>query len=468
MDDLDHGCDDHRRTLLSRRHALGRAAAPAVPVPAGLLEAGAAQFLAEGRSRREFLQGGVGAFLALGALGGLGPRGLLEQASAANAEAVDAPIFVTLYLDGGNDGLNTLIPLRGPDRAVYDAKRRRIGIAAERALPIPGHPGLGWHPAATGLQTLFDRGQLAVLPAIDYPNPDFSHFHSSHYWRTGTFDEHAQTGWLGRYLDVAGDRAHPLQGLAVRFGTDELLLAQHAPTCALVSPNDFGFWSPGVWGGDAMMRTFGTLGGTPRTPALARAVAVAQQTVQVRTALAPLAAVKEEALPPTPVAYPATDTGKGLRNLARMLGAGLGVRVATGRAAGRYDTHDDQPTQHGTYLADLGDSLVAWQADLAARGLDRRVVTMVWSEFGRRVEDNDSNGTDHGAGGLMLVVSPRVRAGLHAEAWDLSGLDRTGGNIRVGIDFRDVYAGVLEQHLGTEAGRVLPGYRGTPTRLMAA
>jgi uncharacterized protein (DUF1501 family) len=110
--------------------------------------------------------------------------------------------------------------------------------------------------------------------------------------------------------------------------------------------------------------TFGTLGGTPRTPALARAVAVAQQTVQVRTALAPLAAVKEEALPPTPVAYPATDTGKGLRNLARMLGAGLGVRVATVRAAGRYDTHDDQPAQHGTYLADLGDSLVAWQADL--------------------------------------------------------------------------------------------------------
>ncbi|CAA9534024.1 MAG: protein of unknown function DUF1501 [uncultured Thermoleophilia bacterium] len=463
-----HGCDDHRRTLLSRRRALRHAAAPAVPVPHDLLEGGAASFLAEGRSRREFLQGGVGAFLALSAVGGLGPRTLLEQAAAAGAEAADAPILVTLYLDGGNDGLNTLIPVAGQDRSVYDARRRRIGIPAERALPLPGHAALGWHPQAVGLRTLFDSGQLAVLPAIDYPNPDFSHFHSSHFWRTGTLDEHAADGWLGRYLDVAGDVSNPLQGVAVQFGTDELLLSRRAPTCALVAPGDFRFWSPVVWDPDAMMRTFASLGGEPRTPALGRAVAVARQTVQVRSALAPLSAVKDENLPPTPVAYPDTDTGKGLRNLARMLGAGLGIRVATVRAAGGYDTHDDQPAQHGAQLADLGDSLVAWQADLAARGLDRRVVTMVWSEFGRRVDDNDSNGTDHGAGGLMLLVSPRVRAGLHADAWDLSRLDRTDGNIRVAIDFRDVYAGLLEQHLGTEAGRVLPGYRGTPTRLMAA
>jgi len=195
---------------------------------------------------------------------------------------------------------------------------------------------------------------------------------------------------------------------------------------------------------------------------------MARQAVVVRSALTPLREEEwEGAVPDPPVPYPDSDTGVALRNLARLLGAGLGIRVATVESAGMFDTHEGQPEQERWNLRDLGDALVAWQADLAARGLAERVVTVVWSEFGRRVEDNDSNGTDHGAGGLLLCVGPAVKRGVAVPAWELGNLGATDGNIPVQVDFRDVYAGLLEQHLGVEAARILPGYAGQALQVIA-
>jgi len=150
-----------------------------------------------------------------------------------------------------------------------------------------------------------------------------------------------------------------------------------------------------------------------------------------------------------------------------MLGAGLGTRIGALTAEGGFDTHDNQPAEHERLLKDLGDSLWAWQADLQARGLSRRVLTLVWSEFGRRPEDNESNGTDHGAGGLVLVVGDRANGGIRSEFPGLAKLDEDD-NLRVTTEFRTVYASLLEGWLGVEAGRVLPGIGGARLPLVSA
>jgi uncharacterized protein (DUF1501 family) len=144
------------------------------------------------------------------------------------------------------------------------------------------------------------------------------------------------------------------------------------------------------------------------------------------------------------------------KNLSRMLAAGLGTRVATVSSGGGYDTHDDQPGKHADLLKDLGDSLAAWQADLDSKGLGDRVITMVWSEFGRRAEDNESMGTDHGAGGLVLVVGNKAKGGIQSEFPGLGRLDEDG-NLLVSTEFRTVYASLLESWMGVEAARILPG-----------
>jgi uncharacterized protein (DUF1501 family) len=459
-------CSDFRRT--SRRAFLARGGQKFLPIPNDLLNHGAGTFVGEGRTRREFLAGGIGAFIALGAASRLTPWELVERAAAADGGS--EPILVTLFLSGGNDGLNTVVPLEGPDRDTYDRFRHRLAIAPEQALPIPGQPGLGWHPAARGLKQLYDQGLMRVFMAVDHDRADFSHFHETKIWRTADQDfQHASTGWLGRFLDEAGGLDNPLQGVAVEWATDDILVSRRAPSCALFSPGDFDFWSPDVWDTDRMLAAYADLGGPSRGAAHRRAVEVARQSVTVRGALAPLRGEDQsDAGPPAPpVPYPDSDTGAALRNLARMLGAGLGIRVATAISAGMFDTHSDQEPQMEFNVSDLGNALVAFQADLQGRGLAKRTLTLVWTEFGRRLEDNESAGTDHGSGGLIFAVGPAVAGGFQNPLWSLGPSGTADGNVPVQLDFRDVYAGVLEQHLGIEAARVLPGYKGKPLLVTA-
>lgn len=450
------GCDDHHRTsraaLFRPRRVVER-----IPVPEELLADGGASFYRGGRNRRDFLQQGVGAMLALTAATRLRPWELLE-ASIAEAAANPQNILVTVYLGGGNDGLNTLLPLSGQDRSLYDAARPRLRIAPGTALAVNGHPELGWHPQVGGLRTLFDEGKVGAYVGVDYPNPDYSHFQSVYYWRTGQVGNSATTGWVGNWLDAYGSATNPLQGVAVQWGADDLLRTVRAPTAAVYSPSDFSFWSDGIWDQERFIRAYGRTVGPSRSAARRRAMDVARQTVQVHDALKPLAGQEP---PPTPVPYPDSGTGQSLRNLARMLGAGLGIRVATVQADGQFDSHEDQITSHGRDLQDVADALLAFQRDLEGRGLADRVLTLVWSEFGRRVEDNASNGTDHGAGSLVLAVGSRARSTV-SNGWHLSDAGRYDGNVPVAVDFRDVYAGIIDGHLGGDVQRCLPGYRGTP------
>ena len=444
-----NGCRDHHAT---RRAFLGRAA-DVVPVPADALDGLEAFERSGGLTRRDLLERGVGLWVGASALAGLSSRGLLEAASAQAQSAPDATILVSLYLDGGNDGLNTLVPLADP---LYPRYRARLGIAPETTLPVAGTTDFGWHPSLAGLRTLYDQGKVAVLPAVDFADADQSHFNSVAYWRRGIVGPSFETtGWLGRTLDVVGTADNPLQGISVAWSPDPVLASRRAATATVFDPGRFDFWIEGVWGGDGFARAYrDATAGRTSSPALSAARRSYANAFTVRDRLRPLRPTDENPLPPTPLPYPDSRLGDGLANLARMLGAGFGTRVAA-LSIGGFDTHDDQADDHAELLTDLGDALLAWQADLTARGLAGRVLTLVWSEFGRRPQDNESDGTDHGAGGLVMVVGDRANGGIRSEFPGLARLD-ADDNLLVTTEFRTVYASLLEQWLGVEAGRVLP------------
>jgi uncharacterized protein (DUF1501 family) len=445
---LHRGCRDHRAT---RRAFLGRAS-DVVPLPADALDGLEAFERSGGMTRRDLLERGVGLWIGATALAGLSTRSVLEAARAQAADAPEATILVSLYLEGGNDGLNTLVPLADP---LYRRLRTHVPIDAAAALPLSGTTDFGWHPSLAGLRGLYDAGKVAVLPAVDYSHPDQSHFNSVAYWRRGIVGPSFEpTGWLGRTLDAIGSADNPLQGISASYSPDPVLDARRAPTATVFDPSHFDLWIEGVWGGDFLDAYRDATGGGTRSPAIAAARRAYANALAVRDRLAPLKVDDAHPLPPPPVAYPDSTLGTGLRNLARMLAAGFGTRVAA-LSAGGYDTHDGQAGEHADLLTDLGDSLAAWQADLTARGLSSRVLTLVWSEFGRRPRDNDSGGTDHGAGGLVLVVGDRANGGIRSEFPGLARLDEDD-NLLVTTEFRTVYASLLEGWLGVEARKVLP------------
>ena len=452
----------------SRRELLSSAASKPlhrIQIPSELVDDGAERFFERGITRRQMLRRTGGLMLGMAVASQLTPLRLLENAAAANDP--NAPILVTIYLGGGNDGINTLVPTSGAERTTYEALRTRIGVNATKLLPLPNRPDLGWHPSATGFKKLYDAGKMTVLPGTDYPNPSLSHFESEHNWRTGTLDPHGTYGWLGRYLDRVGT-GNPLEGIAVQWGGDGALNGKRAMTSTVHDISDYAFEAPGVWNTARMMGYWSQLGDSRgKSSAYLRSMAVKQATFQTYTQLKPLAAQDTSTLPAPPVAYPADyELGQELRTLGRLLSAGLGTRVATLTDSQGYDTHDQQEATQSVNLANLSEALWAWQADLAARGLEDRVVTVVWSEFGRRAEDNEGHGTDHGTGGLLMVIGKHATGGVQTSGWELGSLD-DDGNVPVQNDFRDVYAGLLEGHLKMDAASVLPGYQGTPKQLVA-
>lgn len=436
----------------SRREILRDGATQMVPIPAEAVEQGIAAFARDGGlTRRNILAGGVGLMAACVAGGPLSPRALLENAAAAADPA--GKILVLIHQDGGNDGLNTLIPLTDPR---YRELRTRIGIPAASALALPDTGQFGWHPSLGGLKRLYDLRKVAVLPSVDFANPDQSHFNSAAYWRSGIVGRAPdRTGWLGRTMDILGTADNPLQAISATWGLDPVLLSKRAAVANIPDPDNFGFWIRDVWRDSSFLPLYRTMSSGARRPGLRSAQQAYANAISVRERLESIR-VPDDQKPLTPKPYPDTGLGKSLRNLARMLNAGFGTRVATVSSGGGYDTHSDQPEEHAKLLTDLGDSLEAWQADLESRGLGDRVLTMVWSEFGRRAEDNESNGTDHGAGGLVLLVGNGVKGGIRTEWPGLSRLDEDG-NLLVTTEFRSVYATILEQWMGVEAGRVLPG-----------
>jgi uncharacterized protein (DUF1501 family) len=431
---------------LSRSRLLHRAAAEAgrgMPLPAGT-----------GLSRRTFLSHGAGALLAVYGASRLG-LGALEDGIAAAAAGPAQPVLVSVFLEGGADALSVLSPQGDP---LYRKLRPHLGLSGGPVFTEDDR--LRWHPAAAALATLHAEKKVTVMPAVGYTNADQSHFTSRHYWEVGATSTSMRTGWLGRYLDRVGSMDNPLQGLSLDDALAPALATARVPVASVDGPDQYDFYSNRVWGEveQRMLAAIGSLGAQQADPALQAVGGAAAQVDRLRTQLLPFQGQDDKPAYTSPVAYPTSDDSfpQRLAGLAAMLSAGLPLRCVSLSAPGEYDTHSDQASALASGLQLTSDSLLAFQRDLEARGLADRVLVHVWSEFGRRAEENGSRGTDHGAAGVGFLLGTRAKGTMVGEFPGLkTGLDEDG-NLKATSDFRGVYAGLLEQWLGTDAAAVLP------------
>jgi uncharacterized protein (DUF1501 family) len=438
-----HHCDEFSRASLMRRTAAeaGRglpAIEPGMPVPAGT-----------GLDRRSFVTRTFG--LALSVYG-LGKLGLFEEGIARAASGPAQPVLVSVFLPGGADALSVLYPALDP---TYRKLRPTLALDPAAGPVFTEDTRLHWHPSLQPLATLHGEGKVSVLPAVGYTHPDQSHFTSRHFWEVGATDARLTSGWMGRYLDHAGSMDNPLQGLSLDYQLQPSLASTKVPVASVAAPEEYSFWAPGVWGDveQRMLDALGSLGTRRKDPFLNQAAKATAQSDRLRRQLAPLAGKGYG----TPVPYPDVDDSfpHQLAGLAAMLAANLPLRCVAISAPGEYDTHSDQPQPLADGLDVTARSLLAFQRDLEARGLANRVLTLVWSEFGRRAEENDS-GTDHGAAGSGFLIGTRARGKMVGEFPGVDNLDEDG-NLRATADFRSVYCSLLEQWLNEDAKAVIPG-----------
>ncbi|GAC1438639.1 MAG: DUF1501 domain-containing protein [Solirubrobacteraceae bacterium] len=437
-------------------------------------------------TRRRLLQYG-----AAGVASVYGPRLLKWESvweSAAAAASAPDRVLVVIYLAGGQDGLNVVPPGGGTDYSTYVAKRPVIhrGQGATVAgrvgsQPMPGSGGLlsfanpvvssaggGDNGDANfGFERLYGDGlggpgsNLAVMPATDYLPANLSHFTSSDYWFGGRLVEPFTTGWLGRWLDLYGSPSNPLQGISLGSSLSKTIRTAAVPVCTISSLAALGFalrrGGYGSPGGDpaavdanaVVSQLAGLPVGDGANTHLLRSRASYAQAVDIYNQTSSLGP------PVLGGGYPTTGSlSPQLKLAAFLLGANLGTRVITIHWGG-FDTHGGQIASQDPQLKELSRALGAFQADLAARGVADRVSTLLFSEFGRRVAENASAGTDHGAGGLMLAAGPHVRGGLAAPFTGLQ-VDQQG-DVAVGTDFRSVYQSVIGEWLGGDPAAVLGG-----------
>ena len=433
-------CRDYTRSQLLRSAAAeaGRglpAIEPGMPEPAGT-----------GLSRRRFLSNAAGLALAVYGASKI-PLSAFETgiAQAASADKV----LVSVFCDGGMDSLSMLAPVGDPR---YAQLRPSLAQAPGAGLAFGEDTSLQWHPAAAALATLHGEEKVTVFPAIGYDQPDQSHFTSRHYYEVGELAVGYRTGWLGRYIDLVGDDENPLQGLSMDGSLSPMIATANRPVAAIDSVDGYDLYSPVSDPiRDEMYRSFARFGALPAdSPGLAQVRRAVAQTDKLRQDLGGIGGFT------SPVAYPDTYFAHKLAGLAAFLQAGLPMRVVTIRAAGGYDTHANQAEDLERNLRETCEALLAFQRDLEARGLADRVLTEMWSEFGRRPEENGSAGTDHGAAGCAFVIGSKAKGKMVGEFPGLAKLD-VNDNLRATSDFRAMYCSLLEQWLGQAADKIIPG-----------
>jgi uncharacterized protein (DUF1501 family) len=408
-------------------------------------------------TRREFLRLS-GAGLGLLAFSAYAPR-FLTQAAAANVPAPerDRRILVLVQLAGGNDGLNTVIPYTD-DR--YFNLRPKLSLKDPKVLnKLDDHLALA--PPCTGIADLFQKGKFAVVQNVGYPNPNRSHFRSSEIWETASdADTFLSDGWIGRYLDncCGGEAAEPTPGQDPS--------AVHATTAL---PQTFFAKDPQQYfsiGGNVHVyqRTHRRKDGAEFKPLLeefAQAPSSDGDTGNFLSHTLMDALVTEKRVQQvldayqTTAPYPNSPLAQSLKRVAALIASGLETRVYFCSQTG-YDTHANQFNTHQRLLGDLSDSLSVFQKDLEAHGLDQQVLTMTFSEFGRRPYENDAVGTDHGTAAPLFVMSGALKqGGIHGEPPDLDIPAK--GDLTYKIDFRQVYATVLHRWLDADPSAVLTG-----------
>lgn len=391
-------------------------------------------------SRRKFLKRGGQAGASI-ALGGFMARAYSQETTVgpmgATAMSDTDRVLVIVRLDGGNDGLNTLVHYRNDD---YYRARPTVGIAANEAKVNKLDDDHGLHPALTGFKQLHDAGNLLTIQGVGYPNPDRSHFRSTDIWMTGSdSDEFLTTGWLGRYLDAVNPDfpdTLPEHPLAIDVGpvlSLSLIGKSGGMGIALRNPREF---SSLVNLGNQIIDD--TAIPTPAGFELDFIRQVNRESIQYSDELR-LASDRGS----NKVEYPGSTLAGQLALIARLIDGGMKSRVYLVSQRG-YDTHSNQAGRHQDLMTDLNDAISAFQTDLTTLGHDRRVLGMTVSEFGRRVEENGSAGTDHGTSAPVFLFGSELKAGIVGDDPDFKTVDNRGDFFHT-YDFRQVYASVLSQ-----------------------
>jgi uncharacterized protein (DUF1501 family) len=413
-------------------------------------------------SRRKFLAA-VSAAAAASTTGlvPFAPRvpGFLLESAAYGAARPGERILVVVQLSGGNDGLNTVVPYADE---IYRKKRPSLALNDGGVLKIDGKIGL--HPNLTGFNTLLENRQLAILQGVGYPNPNRSHFESMDIWHSArTQADQRKLGWLGRAFDArAAEFAAAGDPPAMHLGEEIQPLAlasRDVPSPSIRSLDQFKLET----GGNDKLRTaIQVAASAPRAGSNDLL-----KFVQTRTTSALEVSRRIEASGQnykTTVDYPGTPLAEKLKRIAQLIDAGLATRVYYVALDG-FDTHSDQQAAHAGLLQQLGGALAAFTEDLQGHGQLDRVATLVFSEFGRRVEENASRGTDHGAAAPVFVIGNQVKSGLIGKHPSFTDLE--DGDIKFHTDFRAVYATLLENWLGWPAAPILgDGFK--PVELLKA
>jgi len=354
--------------------------------------------------------------------------------------------LVVIQLAGGNDGLNTVVPYG--DRAYYN-NRPQLAIDKSDLLQIPGADGYGLHPNLAGLLNLIDNGQAAIVQAVGYPNPNRSHFTSTDIWHTANHNGQGY-GWLGKYFDnTCAGKPNPDGSIAIG---NKAPLALHGKTQKAVNfeTEELFRWAGGTV--DSSLRK-------PYDNINRKEVEAKENDSQLdfllRTSLDAQvssdrirAAVSKQPL----INYPDGQLAQQLQLIASMIRADLPTRVYYASLGG-FDTHANQLNGHANLMRQVGDALNAFQKDLKKQSNTGKVMTMVFSEFGRRVAQNGSNGTDHGTAAPMFLIGDNVQTGLLGKHPSLTNLDQ--GDLKFNTDFREVYAAVLEDWMGADSKAIL-------------
>ena len=408
-------------------------------------------------TRRQFVKGGVAAFTVTFAA----PEFLSDLARAQGAHVRN---LVVLNLSGGNDALSMLIPYNDP---FYYSRRPTLAVPAGQVLQIGSDRSsvaLGLHPRLTGLKQIFDQGRLALIQRTGYENQSRSHFLGTDIWSTADPNNSSGLGWVGRYLDSLPSPVDPLVGWNTTGSLPHVLQSARTAVPAIPSAGGYAFSSPNS-GAELTAERSAALRIASHVPVDRPELAFVYGSAQA--AMATLDRVATVGAYTSTLTYPNTGFGQALRAVAGAMSKGIGTKIFYVTTGG-FDTHSAQNVNqnNGAYynlMATLNDGLLAFYTDLNNQGLLTDTLVVSFSEFGRRISENGSSGTDHGAASVMMVMGGRVNGGLYGTAPNLNTdpqnptLENSAGDVHYETDFRSVYAQVADRWLGTDSVKLLGG-----------
>ncbi len=367
-------------------------------------------------------------------------------------------ILVVVQLTGANDFMNTVVPYANP---LYQDNRPTVGISAEQVLPIDRE--YGFCPSFAPIKELYDRGTVAVLNGVGYPNPNRSHFRSMDIWHTCEPEKIASEGWLGkaiRDLDPLGENV--VTGVNIGRGLPRAMAMPGVPVASVGDLDSYGVLN-GFAGHRRQLEALDTFA-RMYAPAVGTGAVMDYLGRTGRDALMSADLLQHAPAKYTPgLEYADTPIARNLQAVAKLIMADLGTRVFYTQHAG-YDTHANQAVTQPQLLEDLSQGLSDFFADLQEQQRSDNVLVYIFTEFGRRVKDNGA-GTDHGSGGGGFVIGDAVKGGMYGEYPSLKDEDLLEGDLHFSQDFRGVYSTILDKWLGLEPAPIVGGHFEQPAFL---